>query len=411
MNTTVNSRCLFFVVSLLLLYSGSGFFARGKSEGVKIQDRYNALAVPGVVLFSASASSAVPQDIVQTCNTELPRILVADGKLKPVSMQQWLFSSYGMRKAQNPFILMDAIKAERYSIPVQYIIKPYIFKGENSFALTMEVYSLNTYYPLDTFRFFTGPKDINTVIITCLDEVYSHLFAVPEKVPVVKKKVLVQPFKLDFLKLVTLRSGEFEFIATPFIAQKGVTLREGDDYFSRILSYVLSTTELYQVVQASDFTDFSNTAGGVSGYADYVITGKVQLSEHVCVLYVDVTDVRAGVVVVSLQYPLKKFSLKTVWDAYRLLSVPITEKIFDAEKFGVVPGIYASKKGFYRDNTFVGWDSVENMVLPQGMHSINTGTYYARSQSSKKSFFVTLDSFERVYVDREGEYVWNLLKK
>jgi hypothetical protein len=80
---------------------------------------------------------------------------------------------------------------------------------------------------------------------------------------------------------------------------------------------------------------------------------------------------------------------------------------------------------------FIGWDSVENLVLPKGMHEIQTGSYFRANTMMKsyeypvisttenveqkipsvKTFYVLLDTIDRVFMDREGEYVWNFLNK
>jgi hypothetical protein len=160
-----------------------------------------------------------------------------------------------------------------------------------------------------------------------------------------------------------------------------------------------------------------------------VIQGKVQLSAEMCVLYVDLFDSRGANKIMSIKYPLERFSLKEVWDAYRDITTHIVSSVYGAEMYGKVSSLTEKDRGFYLDNMFIGWDTLENFILPKGMHSINTGSYYRaevpdvafeNDEKKKKqwqrnpgasTYYVLLDTLDHVFTDREGEYAWNLLKK
>jgi hypothetical protein len=436
MTGLTTKKVILLVCGIFLLSTPHILFGLGKKDNnaeapqiiviSDLQDRYNALSttVPGVIMLPPTASSAVPADIIHQLGEELARKMVNDGKLRPVLMQQWLAASYAENKAASPFALINAIRTERYTVPLQYICRPYVFKSENFFGLTLDVYPLVSYYPVTVFRFFTGTDDLANVLAICLDELYLRLF-IPEQ-PNTRKRVIVQDFKLDFLKLVTLESGEFEFIPAPFIAQHDVALRDGDDYFSRVLGYTLTTTDLFQVFRPADFADFAAPGTG-TGVADYIIQGRVQLSAEMSVLYVDLFDARGMNKIVSLRYPLEEFSIKNIWDAYRDITTYIVSHVYDSESFGIVPALTEKGRGFYANNMFVGWDSLENFILPKGMHTITTGSYYRsgtellnfeRETNTRRNrnpgvgtFYVFLDTLDHVFYDREGEYAWNLLKK
>jgi hypothetical protein len=431
MMVSATKKAVFFSVGFLLLSMPHSLFAGGvknlfskEPQEIKVvtdmQDRYAALTVPALIMLPVTASSAVPGEITQYLGEILPRRLVSDGKLRPVTMQKWLFSTFNETKAKGPFELLDALKAERYTVPLQYIGKPYIFKCENYFVLTLDLYPFATYYPVTTVRFFAGKEDLDKVLTSCLDELYARLASVQRDG---KKRVVVQGFKLDFLKLVALESGEFEFIPTPFIEQHAVALREGDDYFSRILAYTLASTNLFQSLRTTDFADYAEP-GVVANRADYVIQGRVQLSAEMCVLYVDLFDSRETAKILSIKYPLERFSLKDVWDAYQDVSTRIVSSVYGADTYGKVSTLTEKGRGFYLDSMFIGWDTLENFILPKGMYSITTGSYY-RAETTHSAFesvkrqtnpgvgtyFIFLDTLDHVFTDRDGEYAWNLLKK
>lgn len=408
-----------------------------------LQDRYNSMSptIPGMVMLGTIATTIVPVEMPGEIDRELARQLVMGGKIKPISIQKWLTSTYYGKKANNPFTLMNAIKAEHYAVPLQFICKPYIFKCEDYYILHVNFYSLTgTAYPVSVLRLFETSGDIPAVIGAILDEMQLRMYE--QNRGANKKRIVVENFRLDFLKLVALDSGEFEFIQAPFINQYGVALRDGDDFFSLLLGYSLASTSLYQVIRPADFSDFAASAGLDSNVADYIIQGRVQLSAELSVLYVTVRDVKNNSTVITIKYPLHDCSLKNIWNAYREISIKITSAISPSSGFGIVPNLSAPERGMYINNMFVGWDSVDYLVLPKGMHQVYTGSYF-RSGSSldgferpivqeepdkkgkKKNdepppvekepgigtFYVLLDTMERVFTDREGEYVWNFLKK
>ncbi|QQO09004.1 hypothetical protein [Breznakiella homolactica] len=404
-----------------------------------LQDRYNGLneKIPAMVMLETSGASAVAPGIVAEINQELPKHLVNGGLVKPVSMQKWLTATYYDRKANNPFVLMNALRNEQYTVPLQYICKPFVFRSEDFYILSLSFYAFRqNYYPVTVLRFFESPGDIPDAIDAALAEMNLRLFA--ENRGTGMPKVLVHNFELEFLKLVALESGEFEFIQAPFITQHGVPLREGDDYFSLIMGYLLSATNLFQVMRPSDFSGYTNSAGIGSALADYAIHGRVQLSEELSILYVELREIRNNVLLTSIRYPLREFTMKHLWEAYREISAALVRSVIPAELFGVVPALSAPGRGLYTNNMFIGWDAAENFVLPKGKHEISTGSYYytgvpeqrfgkpapeersgSRQQPEKdaaeeiqvEAFYIFLDTIDQIFTDREGEYVWNLLNK
>jgi len=411
------------MVILLIILSSlskpSALFSLGKKQEppvetkvvTDLQDRYNALNAPGIIMLPASGISAVSVDLLAQIEKELFKQLVNAGKLKPVRMQRWLATTYA-NKANNPFTIMNAIKAEQYAVPLQYIGKPVVFIGDSLCYFGLYVYSLETYYPTVILRQFLLSDSAENLISSCLEELQLRLSQPPASGT--RKRVLIDEFKLDFLRLAELPSGEFEFISAPFFDAGGTTLRDGDDFFSRTMGYILTTTDMFQTVQIGDFKEYSNAVvSNTSTLVDYRVQGRVQLSEHECVLYVDVIDVRSGAKVVSLRHPLLLYSYEKVWNAYREFSAQIIAKLFDKESYGTVPRLDSKGRRFYTNNMFIGWNVLENYVLPRGLHVISTGSAFGieNRRDSVNSYHVLLDYQGIVYTDREGKHIWNLLKK
>jgi hypothetical protein len=405
-----------------------------------MQDRYDNMSptAPGMVMFETSTTTSVSAEMAQKIDEELSRQLVISGKIKPVSMEKWLTSTYFERKARNPFILMNAIKAENYAIPLQFLCKPYVFKCEEYFIFHMNVYSIaanTSAYPISILRMFETIDDIPMLVSAVLDEMQLRMYE--QKSGIKKKRIIIEEFSLDFLKLVALESGEFEFINAPFIDQYGISLRDGDDFFSLILGYILSATQMYEVMRTADFSAFALSSGFNNSVADYRIQGRVQLSSELSVLYVTVIDVtKNNSLVTSIKFPLYDSNLKNIWNAYREISVKIIESIQPSINYGVVPVLTAEERGFYINNMFTGWDVIENVILPKGMHEIHTGSYFRADTLKKefehseiadwemrkqigstkkdayvKTFYILLDTMNRVFTNREGEYAWNFLNK
>ncbi|MDR1179908.1 MAG: hypothetical protein LBK44_05325, partial [Spirochaetales bacterium] len=90
----------------------------------------------------------------------------------------------------------------------------------------------------------------------------------------------------------------------------------------------------------------------------------------------------------------------------------ILESLYPPGSLVRVPPLSAGGRGFFRDATLIGWDRLDYMVLPKGMYEIKTGPLLGQSaKSSEKTFYILLDTETLVFEDREGKYVWNLLRK
>ncbi|MDR0320581.1 MAG: hypothetical protein LBI28_03690 [Treponema sp.] len=407
-----------FLLTLFFLSKPVTLFATGmlqkppEAKAVsEIQERYNALTAPGIIMLPITGASAVAHDFLVELENELNKQLVIDGKLKPVKMQNWLLATF-TNKADNPFAIINAIRAEQYNLPLQYIGKPVVFRDGSQYYFALYVYPLATYYPLIIFRQLASLNTVDDMIASCIEELHVRLSQPVSRDS--RKRVVMDDFKLEFFRLAEHSSGEFDFIAAPFIEKRDTTLREGDDFFSRAMGYILASTNLFQIFQVGDFKEYSNAViSANSTLVDYRIQGRIQFTEQVCVLYVDVFDVRSGVGIISLRHPLLSYSFVEVWNAYRQISVQIIAKLFNQESYGVISTLTSPGRGFFANNMFVGWGTLENFVLVQGSHIISTGSSYRISdaRNTVNSYYIILDNQSTVYTDREGRRIWNLLNK
>lgn len=453
--STTSKFCSIFFVSVLLLFPHT-LFSTGSSEEepvkevpveikviTEMQDRYDSIGedIPAMVMLDSTGTSIIPTDFLLRIDTELPRLLVNRGRVKPISMKGYFTQEYE-KKASSPFAFMDALNAESYSVPLEYICKPYVFQSDAYYAITLNFYSLSakTYYPVTVLRLFESYDDIPSVLIACLEEMEYRLFE--ENRGTGQKRIVVEEFSLSFLQIVELETEEFEFISVPFTKNYGIPLRDGDDYFSLIMGYVLSTTDMFQVMRLSDFSEFADTGDVTLRQADYSVQGKVQLSEQLSVLYVDVKNLRDNTLLVSIQYPLRDCTLKNIWNVYRDISSYLINVIVEEDSFGYVPFLEAEGRAFYANDMFIGWDSLEGQIFQKGLNEIYTGSYYRQGSENFRYekeltsdleekfqevksedsideavdeiigvYYVFLDTIDQMFTDREGQFLWNLLKK
>jgi hypothetical protein len=384
------------------------------------QDSYAALAetVPALLVLPASAASSVPQETVHALEEAFRRRLVAAGKLKPVTMGKWLASTFGRRKAANPFAFLSSLREERYTVPLLALCKPHVFGVPGFYGLHLNVFPFaDSPYPISVLRFFREEEDPGEVLEACLEELFARL-PFPRKEEG-KKRVAVESFRLEFRKLLELESGEFEFIGAPLAVQSGLALREGDDFFSLLLGYCLAATDMVRVMRLADFSDYADTSRAGAGDADYIVRGRVQLSDEVNILYADVYAPGGGAKILGVRHPFQGSSLQIVWEACREAAALIIENLFPGSAFGGVPPLSAEGRGFFHNAMLIGRDRLARYLLPRGMHEIRLGSYLRQDgepsggeqEPAAEVFYVLLDTENRIFRGRQGEYVWNLLKK
>jgi len=378
-----------------------------------LQDRYDALVAPGIVMLPVSGISAVSPDVLSHIESELLRQMVNAGRMRPVSMDRWLLATYSVNRANNPFVILNAIRAEQFILPVRYMGKPFVFTDGDFHYFFLYVFLLETHYPITIFRRFSVSDSVERMIALSVEELHERLARHPTSWDP-RRRVVMDDFSMEFFQLVDLPDGGFIFAPTPFIEKNGVILREGDDFFSRILGYVLETTNLFRTMQVGDFRAYSNAViPATTAFVDYRIRGRVQISAHESILSVDVVNVRTGANALSLRYPLLSFTFEGVWNAYRSLSVQIVESLFDGDAFGVVPTLRSPGRGFFANGMFIGWNELDNFILPRGLHVISTGSHYQIEHNRRlvNSYHVVLGSRTAVYTDAVGRRILNLLQQ
>ncbi len=444
----------------ICLISSYPFFAAGKPEpppvkvlepeiqhvvSDKIQKLYDAMgnSVPAVIMLPCKFTSAVEPEISLAVQSELPKQLVLSGRYKPVFMTTHLATAFGRTKAQNPFGFVTALRGERYSQSLQGFFTAYIFKNADTYVLSISYYPFRgSLTQTQVFRFFSTAKDLPGIVKECIDELY---FRIDNSISTNKKRILIRDFQVDFRKLVELESGEFDFISSPFIMHNGVQYRAGDDYFSVLLGYQLSSTFLFETVMAKDFSEYANSSNITAAQIDYILTGDVILTDQYNLLRIALRTPGGRNAIVEITYPFQKSSVYSLWEVYREITQLIVLQVFNNNEYGVVNGIENEGCDFFLNNVFIGRDSIDPIVLPRGSHTITTKPYKvflvevppeelpedAENAKKKKgdsaegeyipvfkevipdahTFYILIGEKKEIYLDKEGAYVWNLLQK
>lgn len=405
---------------------------KGKKEVVVItqtQDAYDALSeiTPAVCMLDVSAASAVPAALQNDFADQLARGMTMSGMFKPVSMQKWLVSQYGIKKSKNVFTLMNDLKSERYPVLLDAVCKPYLFKTGEWYVMYIELLPFNLNgYPLTALRIFKKSAQIPELVQACINDLAAMYRN--NRWSSGKKRIAVAPFAIECRKMVGQKSGEFEYITTSFTDQDGVTLRDTDDYFSRLFSYIFTTTGMYSCCPVGDIPEYTGTGNVDSSTADYLLKGRVQLTDEINIFYVDFINLQTNTTIRSARFFTSDFSLSGIWKLIHDVLAVFCADTLPKDSFGIIPTITAPSQGFYIDNMFAGWDTLEEFPLARGKHRIRAGTYAAPypeltgmevSSETKKSdevntiqnYFVYVDTRTWLFKGKDGEYVWNLLEK
>jgi hypothetical protein len=379
------------------------------------QDNYDALpaGLPAIAILPVSAASGVSRETVLDLEDELRRQLAWGGRFKPVTMGKWLDSAFTRSRAANPFILLAALREERYPAPLRALCKPSVFISQGYHILHLNVFPLTgSPYPLNIIRFFREGREIKPLIAACLEELSLRFDEAVREPETGKKRIILESFTLEFHKLLELESGEFEFISAPFITQHGLILRDSDDFFSLFLGYGLGASGLVRVMRSAGLADYAESGKGNPATADYLIRGRVQLSDEMNILYADVLETSGRNVLPGVRHPFRGTDFKSIWNACQEAACLILESLYPPGSLVRVPPLSAWGSGFFRDAMLIGWDRLDYMVLPKGMYEIKTGPLVGQGgETPEKTFYILLDTETLVFEDREGKYVWNLLRK
>lgn len=250
------------------------------------------------------------------------------------------------------------------------------------------------------------------------------------------KKIIINDFSTSYRRLVTLESGEFEFVETPFLEAGGTTLRQGDKFFSRIVSYAFDTSFMFKSMHYSDLSPYTPQSLKSTQVADYIIDGEVLFSDCFSLVTISLRDAKTGAVLSVYKIPFTEFSAQQLWSCAREIVSRIVFDRFPATQFSVIPELIAENGALYVNNQFIGWSKVEGLVLPRGRFRFDTGDYKSSFKNYnldsfdleskaisgtstttqsilpiKHSYFIFIDDKCHLYVDREGEYFWNLINR
>ena len=428
-----NKICIFFFslfISCISYAAGLEDFQAflPSQESIPIQEKYDALSevVPGYVMLHINSTSSIPLYISEEIQKELYKAMVNTEKMKPVSLDKWLIGKYGMEKAKNSKDFIYALADERYPCLISGTCQPFLFESSNGYVLMLSFYRFSDNgFPITIIRTIENLNMISEVINAMLSE---YLAIVESKTfeSGKKYKVIVKPFVLESRTYIGQSTGDFDYIPSSFIEQDGVTIKPEDDYFSRVFSYLLYTTEMVQTVSAIDLNQYVKTDYDSYAYADYVIEGRIQLTDQINIYHIALRDAKSNKLIKDVKFFNSEFSLAGVWDSYHNIIFSLADSLFGKDNYGVVPDIKTPGQGLFINNTFLGWDKLEKCVLPKGKHFIYTGDYLKpdanvsvkdKSKSVDingnlyRSFFLFLDDRNWIFRGKDGERVWKLLGK
>ena len=123
-----------------------------------------------------------------------------------------------------------------------------------------------------------------------------------------KIKVIVKPFTLESRTYIGHSKGEFDYISASFIEQDGIIIKGEDDFFSRLFSYSLYTTEMVKSVSCLDLNQYVNSKYNSYGYADFVIEGRIQLTDQINIYHISLKEASCDKIIKEVKYFSSDFS-------------------------------------------------------------------------------------------------------
>ncbi|MGN0384112.1 MAG: hypothetical protein ACI4DS_07570 [Eubacterium sp.] len=399
-----------------------------KGSIIPIQEKYDALSdlVPGYAMLPINTTSVIPAYIAEEVQNEIYRAMINTKKLKPVSLEKWLIGKYGLKKAKNSQDFIYTLADEHYPCLMSGVCQPFIFESSSGYVLILSFYRfIDKGFPITVLRNISNLSLLTEALNAMLAE-YNAIIENKIFENGKKYKIIVKPFNLECRTYIGQSTGEFDYISCNFIEQDGVTIRSQDDMFSRLFAYMLYTTEMVRSVATVDLNQYVNEKYDSYEYADYVIEGRVQLTDQINIFHVCLRDAKNNKVIKEVKFFNSDFTISGIWDSYHNIIYSLADSIFGKDCYGVVPDISIPGQGLFINNIFIGWDKLEKCVLPKGKHFIYTGDYFkpdsAISVKNKRksvdingnlyrSFFLFLDDRNWIFRGKDGERVWKLLEK
>lgn len=422
------------LLTLVLLIFTGVLFAAGKKEfdsksffwqeeNTDIQSIYNEMSdlIPAVVYFQPTYTTGVDFKYVRILDYELKNQMIKNHVFKPVLMNKWLDLTYGENKASTIYKLISDLKKERYSVNLFGICKSYIYKIDERYVIKVSINSFSKNgYPTSAVRIIKSEKEIKEAVKYMLLDISELIKTKSEE----KVKLAVAPFSIECRTLIEQKTGEFDFIPTSFSEQEGVELKSNDDYFSELFAYQAQCTGLYDAVTIQNIDEYVGKSTvrstSLSNSADYLIKGRLVLTNLYNVITIDVENTKTGKVIKTMTHITESLDLTEIWKFnYKFLS-DISLELFDSSTVRNIEYINILGRCFYMNGMFAGFDTIQDIPIKMGKTVINTGTYLSSDISlnsellyskKNKDLFVFASKEELlIYKGRKGAYIWNLLE-
>lgn len=398
-----------------------------KGKNVDMQEMYDDMSelVPAVVYLEPDYTTGVKNEFASILNEELKNQMILSQTFKPVSMEKWLVSKYGNKKALSIFQLISDLKSERYPLNLSGIFKSYIYKVGKQYVIKLSVFPFEKNgYPVSSVRIVKSDSDIKKAVGYLLLDL-ANLISNPDGKKQHKIKLAVAPFSIDCRTLIEQKTGEFDFIATSFSNQEGVELKDSDDYFSELFSYQAQCTGLFEAANTQNISEYISegmtSSGAFAGNADYLVRGKIILSNKLNLITLQLYNANTGKLVRTTRHMTKTLTLQNIWDFNYMFISDFSRILFDKNEVKILDYIDNRGKFFYMNGMFAGFDKISNIPIRSGKTIINTGNSLSSDYSlnpniinerDNNDYFIFTNNDEiLIYKGREGAYVWNLLEK
>ena len=259
-----------------------------KENATPIQEKYDSLSefIPGYIMLQSGTTSVIPVYIADEFQKCIYRTMVNTEKMKPVSLDKWLMNKYGLEKAQNSRDFIYTLADERYPCLVTGVCQPFIMKSSDGYMLMLSFYRFSDNgFPITVVR---SVKSLNLMAEALEAMINEYNTIIENKITenIKKYKIIVKPFVLESRTYIGQSSGEFDYILSSFIEQDGVTIKPEDDMFSRLFSYLLYTTEMVKAVSTIELEQFVKADSNSYEYADYIVEGRVQLTDQINIFHI-----------------------------------------------------------------------------------------------------------------------------
>ena len=298
----------------------NAIFALLQKKDVDIQSLYDDMSdlIPAIVYLQPNYTSGIDLELVKKVDFEIKNQMITSMTFKPVTMNKWLDSNYGTKKALSIYQLINDLKKERYSVNLTGLCKSYIYRIGKSIVIKISIYPFSRNgYPISAIRIIKSERDMKTAIKYILDDLSTLMKTELES----KIRLAVEPFSVNCRTLIEQKTGEFDFISTSFSNQEGVEIKNTDDYFSELFSYQAQCTGLFDATNTQNIDEYIDAVKRKSTYysgnSDYLIKGNIVLSNKLNLITIQLINTNTGKVVRTMRH-ITKFLFYTKLNKYHL---------------------------------------------------------------------------------------------